>query len=68
MGEVYSYTVMRRAKPAYAIAYVRLDSGPVVMTNLVNCEFDDMHIGMRVRAVFQADESGTMVPLFEPVS
>ncbi len=65
-GTVYSWTVMRRAKPAYAIAYVRMDEGPVVMTNIVGCDLDSISIGMRVRAVFQPASNGPLVPMFKP--
>jgi uncharacterized OB-fold protein len=65
-GTVYTYTVMRRAKPVYAIAYVQLDEGPIMMTNIVGCDFNALKIGMPVRAVFQASESGPLVPMFSP--
>jgi len=67
LGEVYSFTIMRRAKPPYAIAYVTLDEGPVMMTNVVNCDLERIQVGMRVKVVFQADGSGSLVPLFEPM-
>ena len=42
-GVVYSFSVMRRATPPYVIAYVTLDEGPTMMTNLVDCDFDALH-------------------------
>lgn len=65
-GTVYSYTIMRRARPAYAIAYVKLEEGPVMMTNIVGCDLDAVRIGMKVSAVFQAAENGPLVPMFKP--
>ena len=63
-GTVYSYTVMRRAKPVYCIAYVRLDEGPVMMTNIVDVPMDEVRIGMPVQVVFEATVNGQLVPMF----
>lgn len=66
-GVIYSYSVMRRGAPAqYAIAYVTLDEGVTVLTNLVDCDFDALSIGQRVRAVFRPSAGGAMVPVFTP--
>jgi len=65
-GTVYTYTVMRRAKPVYAIAYVKLQEGPVMMTNIVGCDFDAIRIGMEVSVLFQPAENGPLVPMFKP--
>lgn len=65
-GEIYTFTIMRRATPPYAIGYVKLDEGPVVMTNFLTDDFDSLHIGMRVQVVFQDDGAGNLVPLFKP--
>lgn len=65
-GRIYSYTVMRRAKPPYAIAYVTLEEGPTMMTNLVHCDFDALRIGMPVTVLFQHAPDGPLVPMFRP--
>jgi uncharacterized OB-fold protein len=65
-GEVYSFSVMQRADPPYVIAYVRLDEGPAMMTNIVDCLADQVRIGMRVRAVYRPTADGTLVPMFAP--
>lgn len=65
-GIIYSYTVMRRANPAYAVAYVQLEEGPVMMTNIVDCDFDAIRIGMPVSVVFQPAGNGVLVPMFRP--
>lgn len=49
LGTIYSYSVMRRAKPVYAIAYVALDEGVTVMSNIVDSDFDALKIGQKVR-------------------
>lgn len=63
-GEIYSVSVMRRGAGApYAIAYVTLDEGPRMMTNLVG-DLDAYRIGDRVRVSFQPTEDGPPVPMF----
>jgi uncharacterized OB-fold protein len=66
-GTVYTYSVMRRAPVPYAIAYVTLREGPTMMTNIVDCDLDAIHIGQQVRLVFKPSEGGPPVPCFAPV-
>ena len=66
IGTIYSYSVMRRAEVPYAIAYVTLDEGPTMMTNLVNCDFDALRVGQRVKVAFTPTEGGPPVPTFTP--
>ena len=63
-GTLYSYSVMRRAEVPYAIAYVTLDEGVTVLTNLVDCDLDRIRIDAPVRLVFKPAEGGEMVPMF----
>jgi uncharacterized OB-fold protein len=65
-GTIYSYSVMRRAEIPYAVAYVTLDEGVTMMTNLVDCDFDALRIGQRVRVVFKPTDGGPPVPAFTP--
>ena len=65
-GSIYSYSVMRRAEVPYAIAYVTLDEGPTMMTNLVDCDFDALRIGQRVKVVFTPTDGGAPLPTFTP--
>ena len=65
-GTIYSYSVMRRAEVPYAIAYVTLDEGVTMMTNLVDCDLDAIRIGQRVRLVFKPTKGGPPVPAFTP--
>lgn len=65
-GAIYTYSVMRRAPVPYAIAYVTLDEGPTIMTNIVDCDFDSLRIGQRVRLTYQPSESGQQVAMFAP--
>jgi uncharacterized OB-fold protein len=56
VGEIYSLTVTRRAGPiAFAMAYVRLDEGFTMLTNIADCDLDALRIGQRVKVVFKRD-------------
>ena len=37
-GEIYTYSIMHAAKPAYVIAYVTLEEGVTMMTNIVDID------------------------------
>lgn len=65
-GTIYSYSVMRRAEVPYAVAYVTLDEGVTMMTNLVDCDFNALRIGQRVKVVFKPSDGGPPVPTFTP--
>lgn len=65
-GKVYTYSVMRRAPEPYVIAYVTLEEGISMMTNIVDCDLDRVKIDMPVKLVFKASENGQPVPMFAP--
>jgi hypothetical protein len=65
-GTIYSYSVSRRGKDSYVIAYVTLDEGVTMMTNIVNADGAKLAIGQTVRVAMVASEDGQRVPMFEP--
>ena len=65
-GTIYSFSVMRRGKVPFALAYVELAEGPRMMTNIVDCDFDRLAIGQAVSLVFKQADDGTPVPCFTP--
>lgn len=71
-GEIFTYTVARRAPEAfrghepYLIATVTLDVGVNVLGNLVHCGLDEVRIGMRVRPFWAPLPNGTNLLMFEP--
>ena len=67
-GVIYSYSVMRRVDPPFALAYVTLAEGPTMMTNLVDCDLDSLAIGQAVTLVWKPAADGTPVPCFTPAS
>ena len=59
-GTIYTFTAtMQNQAPGfreslpYVMAYVELDEGLKVLTNLVECKPDEVKIGMPVEAVFE---------------
>jgi uncharacterized OB-fold protein len=67
VGTVYSASTLRRGTPVpYCIAYVTLDEGVTLMTNLVGFGDATPAIGTRVRVRFVETEGGAKVPVFEP--
>jgi uncharacterized OB-fold protein len=67
-GEIYTYSVTRRGVPVpYCIAYVKLDEGVSMMTNIVDCDLDNVKIGQKVKVVFKKSEGGFSMPMFTPV-
>ena len=68
-GTIYSVSVTRRAGPqAYAIAYVRLDDGVTMLTNIVDADLDTLRIGQSVGVVFKPTEGGGSMPMFKPIA
>lgn len=67
-GTVYTYSVMRRAPVPYAIAYVTLEEGVTMMTQLVDCDLDQLQIGQAVTVTFRTTEGGHALPVFTPAN
>lgn len=67
-GTIYSFSVLPRTTPAYCIAYVELEEGPIMLTNLMADDFNQVDIGQSVRVAFIASENGQKVPVFVPES
>lgn len=65
-GTIYSYSVMRRAPVPYVMAYVTLDEGVTLLTNIVGCDFDAIRIGQAVKVVFEPAEGNMKVPMYTP--
>ncbi|WP_131735472.1 Zn-ribbon domain-containing OB-fold protein [Actinomadura roseirufa] len=59
---VYSYTVVRKARgeyrdlTPYVVAYVELAEGPRILTNIIECDPADVHIGQPVTLLFDPPE------------
>jgi uncharacterized OB-fold protein len=74
-GTVYSYSVVRqsyhpffRQQIPYAVAWVDLDEGPRLLTNIVGVDdpLNDVSIGQRVEVEWEEHEE-LSIPLFKPI-
>jgi len=63
-GEVYTYSIMNASKPPYVIAYVTLDEGVSMMTNIVDTPHDKVKVGQKVKVVFKDMDDGHKLPCF----
>lgn len=66
-GVVYSFSFMRRATPPFLMAFVTLEEGPTMMTNLVECDPETVRINDAVEVVFRKSRQGFAVPCFRPI-
>jgi uncharacterized protein len=73
-GVIYSFSITRKGTGVwadhspYVIAYVELDEGPRVLTNIVGCDVEEVHIGMLVSVVFTQTQEGPAVYRFRPTA
>ena len=76
-GEVYSFTVIRQvvgraASKAfepdipYVIAWVDLDEGPRLITNIIGSPVEDVKLGMKVAVQFEKASEKIWLPKFKP--
>jgi uncharacterized OB-fold protein len=78
-GTVYTFSVVHRndlppfnERVPYVAAIVELDEGPRLMTNVVDCDVDDVAVGMGVSVAFRAIDDtdtqtdGVTIPVFRP--
>lgn len=66
-GSIYAFSVMWKAKDPYVLAYVTLEEGVSMLTNIVDCDFNAVRIGQQVRVKFVPSTAATLVPMFTPV-
>ena len=76
-GEVYSFTVIRQIvgragskafEPdiPYVVAWVDLEEGPRMLTNVVGCPVDNVQLGMKVALTFEQASPKHWMPKFKP--
>jgi uncharacterized OB-fold protein len=73
-GEVYTYGIYHQLyHPAwkgdipYNVAWIRLDEGPLLLSNVVDCNNEDIKVGMPVEVVFDDVTEEVTLPRFRPV-
>jgi hypothetical protein len=69
---VYTFTIVTKGGGAYrdagpyVVAFVELDEGPRLMTNIVETSPESVAVGQRVAVVFAPTDDGTALPRFRP--
>jgi len=71
-GTVYSWTVVWRPQtPAFVVPYaavvMRMDEGYDFLSNMIDCEPDDIAVGMRGAVTFRKLSDTITLPYFVPV-
>ena len=73
-GTVLSFTIVYRpvtqafaTDVPYVVALITLDEGPQLMSNVVGCAPETVHIGMPVEVTFEDWTEEISVPKFRPV-
>ena len=78
-GQVYSFTVIRQvvgraASKAfepdipYVIAWIDLDEGPRMISNVIGCPVQDVELAMRVSVIFEQQSPDIWLPKFKPAT
>ncbi len=72
-GTLNSFSIIRqtsdpsfKGRVPYVLAYVDLDEGVSLVSNVVQCDIDRLKIGMKLKAVFEQTSEDTGAVLFEP--
>jgi len=65
-GTLHAFSTARRAEPQYTLAYVTLQEGPTLMTNIIEAAPESLRIGQAVSVRFQRAPEGRMMPFFAP--
>lgn len=73
-GQVYSYGIYHqlyhpawKADLPYNIAWIKLDEGPILLSNVIECKNEDLYVGMPVTVVFDDVTAEDTLPRFKPI-
>ena len=50
----------------YVAAIVELEEGPRLMTNVVDCPFDQLQVGMELEVAYRQETDDITLPVFRP--
>jgi len=72
-GKILTFTIVRRpvseayaADVPYVVALIRLDEGPTMMSNVVQCDPEALQIGNPVHVLFEDWSEDISIPQFSP--
>jgi uncharacterized protein len=74
-GTLYTYTVIRQnrseafaALSPYAVGIVELDEGVRMMSNIVDCDVDELQVGMALEVLMLKAADDVGLPFWRPVA
>lgn len=65
-GEVHTFSYIRHPTLPRVLAYVRLEEGVLLMSNVIDCEPQAISIGLPLEVAFRPTDQGRMAPVFRP--
>lgn len=72
---LYTYSVVHvndlppfTERVPYVAGIVDLEEGPRAMTNIVDCDHDELRVGMPLDVAFQAISDDVTIPVFRPAT
>ena len=72
-GTIHTFTILHKVYRAshadrvpYNVVVVELEEGPFFHSNVIDCDNDDIHVGMPVEVVFEKRSDLLTLPLFRP--
>ena len=73
-GQIRSYTIATHpvskayaAETPYVIALIELSEGPTMMSNIIDCDLDELKVGAQVEVTFEAWTEEISIPKFRLV-
>lgn len=73
-GQIFTYAIYHQAfhptwkdEIPYNVTWVKLDEGPLIMCNVVQCKNEELYVKMPVEVVFDDVTEEVTLPKFKPV-
>ncbi len=73
-GKIYSYTIVENNAPSafaqdvpYVVAVIKLQEGVQMLSNIVDCDFDQLECELPVEVVFEELNEDFTLPKFRPI-
>ena len=68
LAKVYAFTLFYKGRPPYISAWVMLNEGLAILSNIIECDSNKLKIGTTIKVVFRAVTDGQKIPVFVPFS
>jgi uncharacterized OB-fold protein len=73
-GEVYTFGIYHqlyhpgwKEEIPYNVSWIKLNEGPLLISNVIECKNENLHIGMPVEVVFDDITEEVTLPKFKPI-